>query len=322
MSLNKKLQIMLAANEGPALQDMSLQDARTALEQSFLLRGYPIEHPATIEHRDISGASGNFSLDIYRPQGSTEKLPVLVYFHGGGFVLGGATACDRQSRALSYLLDVAVVFVNYRLAPEHVFPAAVDDAKETINWLLENAESLNLNLQKLITCGESAGGNLAVHAALAANQLAQQDLAAHKVTGTSILYPVTDLRPFYQPGPEYPSLSRYGSGYNLDIAELKWFWQHYLAEDKQAWHPDNSLLLHPQLALLSNTQIFGAECDPLRDMGIAFASKLQELDVAVSLDCLPGMLHSFMFHGSVCPAALRNFYKVVEQIDQQFHSKD
>ena len=324
MSLNPDLQQMLNQNTqaaGPALQDMPLVDARAALRQSFIQRGYPLEHPATIEYLEISTGNANFSIDIYRPINSSETaLPVLLYFHGGGFVLGDAQAYDRQSRAFAYLLKVAVVFVNYRLAPEHRYPAATNDAKEAFNWLASHGSDYNLDPQSVVACGESAGGNLAVHAALHAKALNAKKNRKLNIIATSLIYPVTDLRPFYQSNLQYPSMQNYGSGYNLDIAELNWFWQQYLESDDQANLADNSLILHPQLQCLPNTHIFVAQCDPLRDLGIAFAMKLQELDVNTTIDCLPGMLHSFMFHGGICADALRHFYKVIEIIDGQFRS--
>ncbi|EPJ49046.1 MAG: hypothetical protein OFPI_26410 [Osedax symbiont Rs2] len=324
MSLNPDLQQMLEENsraKGPALQNMPIEEARAALRDSFIKRGYPLEHPADIEHFEISTDSANFSIDIYRPINSRDTaLPVLLYFHGGGFVLGDAQAYDRQSRALAYLLKVAVVFVNYRLAPEHRYPAATNDAREVVNWLAKHGKDNNLNVQKIIACGESAGGNLAVHAALHSSSVNTGKDNKLNIIATTLIYPVTDLRPFYQPNMHYPSMQSYANGYNLDIAELNWFWQQYLEREEQAELADNSLILHPQLQHLPNTQIFVAQCDPLRDLGIAFAMKLQELDVNTSIDCLPGMLHSFMFHGGVCGDALRHFYKVIEKIDAQFHS--
>ena len=321
MSLNIQLQQMLdenASNGGTGLQEMSLQEARDALQQSFRNKGYPIKHPVDIKHYDITGPKGSFSADIYRPLEASaaidSELPVLLYFHGGGFVLGDDAACEMQSRAFAYLLNVAVVFVNYRLAPEHVFPAALDDTKAVVDWLGENAKSLKLDAKKIVTCGESAGGNLATHAAMHANA----EAGKCKAIASTLFYPVTDLRPFYQGTPVYPSMQSYGVGFNLDIAELDWFWQHYLASDDQANHPDNSLLLHDKLGQLANVQIIVAECDPLRDMGLAFATKLQETGVTVHVECLPGMLHSFMFHGAVCAQALRHFYRIVESIDKQF----
>ena len=322
MSLNSDLQQMLdesSRGTGPALQDMPIVDARASLRDSFIKRGYPLEHPADVEHLEINTENANFSIDIYRPVNSSEQeLPVLLYFHGGGFVLGDARAYDRQSRAFAYLLKVAVVFVNYRLAPEHRYPAATNDAREAVNWLARQGQEYHLNVQKIVACGESAGGNLAVHAALHASSAYPEKDQQVNIIATSLIYPVTDLRPFYQSNLQYPSMQSYGHGYNLDIAELNWFWQQYLESDDQADLADNSLILHPQLQRLPNTQIFVAQCDPLRDLGIAFAMKLQELDVNTSIDCLPGMLHSFMFHGGICGDALRHFYKVVEKIDAQF----
>ena len=258
MSLDIQLQKMLDDNAnsgGTGLQEMELAQAREALQQSFLNKGYPIKHPTDKQHHSITGSTGSFSVDIYRPinhsQDTHHALPVLLYFHGGGFVLGDSQACEMHSRAFSYLLNVAVVFVNYRLAPEHVFPAAVNDTKAVVDWLGENARELNLDKQKIVTCGESAGGNLATHAAMYANTPSSAVNHNCKAIASTLFYPVTDLRPFYHDTPVYPSMQNYGVGFNLDIAELNWFWQHYLAFADQAEHPDNSLLLHDQLSQLA-----------------------------------------------------------------------
>jgi len=228
VSLDIQLQKMLDDNAnsgGTGLQEMELAQAREALQQSFLNKGYPIKHPADKQHHIITGPTGVFSVDIYRPinrsQDSHHALPVLLYFHGGGFVLGDSQACEMHSRAFSYLLNVAV-----------------------IDWLGENAHELSLDSQKIVTCGESAGGNLATHAAMYANTPSPSAIHNCKAIASTLFYPVTDLRPFYHDTPVYPSMQNYGAGFNLDIAELNWFWQHYLVSNDQADHPDNSLLLH------------------------------------------------------------------------------
>lgn len=312
MTIHPELSHLLERNRaagGPALQDMALADARDAMRDMFLANGYPIRHPARVEEIPAAATGGQFTVTLYRPEQARDPLPAILYFHGGGYVLGDAATYDTHSRALAYLLGAAVVFVDYRLAPEHPFPAAVEDAQAAIDWLAEAASNLGLDPAKVVVMGESAGGNLAVNAALHAGRT-----GALSLRGATLIYPVTDVRPFAEgaAADRYPSVSRYDRGTNLEGDEMRWFMANYLPDPASIHRPENVLERHPDLGLMPPTRIITAECDPLRDMGLSFASSLIEAGVRTHATCLPGMLHSFMCHGGISGRALRHFFRIVE----------
>lgn len=314
MTIHPDLSRLLERNRasgGPPLQDMPLADARNAMREMFVANGYPVRHPAQIEQISSTATGTNFEATIYRPEHAVGKLPAIIYFHGGGFVLGDAQTYDTHSRALAHLLEAAVIFIGYRRAPEHPFPAAVEDAHAAIDWLGRSALELDIDPARIAVMGESAGGNLAVNAALHAGRT-----AALKLRGATLIYPVTDARPFAEGGPadRYPSLMRYAQGSNLELAEMQWFMANYLPNTNDVQRPENVLELHPDLALMPPTRIITAECDPLRDMGMSFANSLIEAGVATHAECLPGMLHSFMCHGGISGRAFRHFFHIVEML--------
>ncbi|MCO6187880.1 alpha/beta hydrolase [Rhizobium sp. L1K21] len=314
MTMHPDLSRLLERNRasgGPPLQDMDLADARQAMRDMFLANGYPLRHAARVEHISSASTGAHFDATIYRPEHVEGPLPAIVYFHGGGFVLGDAETYDAHSRALAHLLEAAVVFVGYRLAPEHPFPAAIEDAHAVIEWLSRSACELGIDPALIALMGESAGGNLAVNAALHAGRT-----GVLKLRAATLIYPVADARPFASGGQtdRYPSLSRYAQGTNLEHAEMQWFMVNYLPNSADAQRPENVLELHPDLALMPPTRIITAECDPLRDMGLQFANTLMEAGVTTRAECLPGMLHSFMCHGGISGRALRHFFRIVEML--------
>ncbi|KAA0914907.1 alpha/beta hydrolase [Aquicoccus porphyridii] len=320
MTMHPDLTRMMESNRatgGPALQDMAIKDARAAMRDMFLANGYPIRHEAHVTHHTPAETGAKFAASLYRPLHSEGALPALVYFHGGGFVLGDAATYDIHSRALAHLLGVTVVFIEYRLAPESPFPAAVEDACAAMDWLGREAPALEIDPARIAVMGESAGGNLAVNAVIHARKSAALD-----IRGATLIYPVTDARPFADDSrvAAYPSISAYATGTNLDHAEMQWFFDTYLTDPADAARPENALFEHPELALMPTTRIFTAECDPLRDMGMSFAPRLIEAGVSARAECLPGMLHSFMCHGGISGQALRHFFRIVEAISEDFDS--
>ncbi|WP_295808287.1 alpha/beta hydrolase [uncultured Nitratireductor sp.] len=314
MTLDPALRRMLdrsQATGGPPLQEMGLGDARSAMRAMFRNNGYPICHEVDVVHVPAADCLGTFDVHLYRPEGAEEAQPAVVYFHGGGFVLGDAETYDTHSRALAYLTQATVVFIGYRLAPEHRFPAAVEDAARAMDWLAEHGASLGLDLQKMVLMGESAGGNLTVNAALHACRS-----GCISPRSLILIYPVTDMRPFTEADPIYPSVETYAEGMNLDADEMRWFCNTYLKAPDEGELPENTLFFQSDLDLLPPTRIYNAECDPLRDMGLAFASRLIEAGVDARAECLPGMLHSFMCHGGVSSRALRHFFRIVEDASE------
>ncbi|WP_151719745.1 alpha/beta hydrolase [Gemmobacter serpentinus] len=248
--------------------------------------------------------------------GGAGLRPVAIYFHGGGFVLGDADAYDNQSRQLAQQSGVDILFVDYRRAPEARFPCAVADAQAALGWLRENAGALGLDKGRIALCGDSAGANLAISAALAAGR------AGQPVAATVLLYPVTDFRPFTpEGGPDYPSVAAYGDGFFLDTTLMRHFGQLYLRTPQDALDPLASPLLAPDLGLMPPHVVITAGHDPLRDQGHAFHLAAKAAGAASDYICQTGMIHNFMGQGGVSPGAAAAFGEVATELGRRLGAR-
>jgi len=233
----------------------------------------------------FSGPGGPIPVRIYRPLGSApaEVLPVLMYFHGGGWVFGNLDSHDRLCRSLANRARCCVIAVDYRLAPEHRFPAAVEDAIAAIEHAASNAEGLRIDPRRIAAAGDSAGGNLVAVAALHF-----RDQGGPRLALQVLLYPVTDLRM----GSD--AYRRLGSGYLLTAERMRYFARQYLNEpaDAAVWRA--SPLLAPSLADLPPALVITASHDPLVDEGKAYADRLAAEGGRARYTCYAGMIHGFM----------------------------
>ncbi len=268
------------AGDGP-YDDMTLAEARAVARRVSALAG-PGEPVAAVEDRRIPGPGGDLPVRIYAPQ-SDGPLPVLVHFHGGGWVLGDLDSSDVTCRAVANRVPCLVVSVDYRLAPEHKFPAAVDDALAATQWAAAQAASFNGDPTRLAVGGLSAGGTLAAVVALAARDLPGLRLCAQILTA-----PVTDN------AMDTASYQANAEGYGLTRGKMEWFWRQYLAESADGQHPHASPLRAADLRGLPPAFVLTAEYDPLRDEGEAYAQRLRAAGVSVAHRRCLGMVHSFM----------------------------
>jgi len=240
------------------------------------------------------GPAGPIALRLYRPLGSTmeQKLPVLVFYHGGGWVIGDLDTHDTLCRQLANGSGCAVVSVDYRMGPEHRFPAAVDDAIAAAQWVRVNAVSLHLDSSRMAVGGDSAGGNLAAVVAIAAREAKNLPLSSQL-----LIYPATDMRRFA------PSHSENGEGYLLTKNTISYFHDHYIDDDRhdQDWRA--SPLLHDDLSLLPPAFVLTAGFDPLRDEGRQYAEKLSEAGTQSTLVCFERQIHGFVLMGRVLDEA-------------------
>src|SRR5579883_666387 len=258
------------ARAGDLPTNLSPDELRLAYERSRLTL-LPEKPPVAITYQlSIPSDYGPIPARFYRPTKDKRPCPLLVYFHGGGFMLGSLALYDTTCRRLAVSGACAVLSVDYRLAPETQFPGAVLDAYEATRWAAGNAELLNIDPARIMVGGDSAGGNLA--AVVAQMALDSKEFA---VAGQLLIYPMTD-----QSKP-YPSYERNATGYMLTRAALNWFMDNYVPDHEDRKDPMASPMLRPSLKGLPPALIIAAEFDPLVDENEAYARRLKEAGVAV-----------------------------------------
>jgi acetyl esterase len=264
----------------PPLYTLSLGDARAADLSSIRASGGEPEPVHQLVNLTIDGPGGDLPLRLYRPA-RERPLPTLLYFFGGGWVLGTIDTADGISRALANSSGALVAVVGYRLAPEHPFPAAIDDCYAALRWVARHADEIGADPARLAVGGDSAGGNLAAGVAL----LARADGPA--LIGQLLVYPNTDQLA------DDPSMRAADDPYLFNRHSVAWYRQYYLADPGDAASPLASPLRAESLAGLPPALVITAEYDPLRDQGEAYARRLAGDGVEVELSRYPGMAHGF-----------------------------
>lgn len=254
------------------------------------------EPPEMAEIRALvaPGPAGDIPLRLYRPAGSAPgtALPALIYFHGGGWVIGDLESHDVVCRQIANAAQAAVVSVDYRLAPEHKFPAAVEDAIAAVEWIATSAAALGLDPARLAVGGDSAGGNLAIIVSLHA-----RDRGGPALVLQVLIYPATEF------AMSHPSHQRFGEGLMLTRGTMEWFRAHYLRgpADIADWRA--SPLRAASFAALPPALVLIAGCDPLSDEGEDYVGRLRAAGVPVTLTRFEGMIHGFLTMGKMIPAA-------------------
>jgi len=273
---------MMDAQGAPPLEAEDPIEARNSrLEPMKMLGGEP-DALGRVEDLSIPGPGGDLPVRVYASEHGGVR-PALVYFHGGGWVLGSLDTHDAVCRALAKESGAVVISVDYRLSPEHKFPSAVDDAHAATMWVAANAERLGIDARRIAVGGDSAGGNMATVVALRF-----RDAGGPALASQVLLYPVTDLS-----SSETGSYRELADGYFLTRAAMDWFRGHYLASIDHKSHPEVSPLLAPDLSGLPPALVITAEFDPLRDEGEAYAQRLRQAGVPVTATRYPGMIHGF-----------------------------
>jgi acetyl esterase len=297
----------------PDYSQLSVAAARTLYRET---RGNLSPAPsdvARVENLRVPRGSGEILARLYRPIGSDEddRLPALVYFHGGGWTIGDLDTHDVVCRELANLARCAVVSIDYRLAPEHKFPTAVEDAIAATQWVADRASQLGLDPDRIAIGGDSAGGNLAAVAALAARDAGGPQLAMQL-----LIYPATDL------AATSASHHRYAEGYGLTRKAIEWFTANYLrsAADVDDWRA--SPLKASDLSRLPPTYIMTAGFDPLCDEGRAYSDRLHAVGVSVTYECFEGMIHGFITMGGAIAAAHHAMYRAAQGLRLAFASRE
>ena len=258
---------------------------RAGMLRALKVRGAIAGLPNGVETREVPMSSG-LNGRLYKPAGATALLPVLVYAHGGGWVVGSVETHDPFCRLLSEAANVIVLSVEFRLAPEHRFPAALNDMLSAYQWAATHPETFGGDAGRLVLGGDSAGANLA---AVTANRICATGEAS-RPAAQLLLYPVTD-----HPSAGHASYSEIGAAYGLDGSLMRWFWGQY-APDTPPDDPQISPLRLKSVPPLPPTLVATAEYDPLRDEGIAYAEKLKASGVRVAHLHAPDMHHNFPVH--------------------------
>lgn len=265
----------------PPFHEQSVAAARDGIRLLAQMDGSR-EAVARVEDHTVPGPAGDVPVRLYAPA-TAGKPPVLVYFHGGGWVIGGIDTHDAVCRALANRAEAAVASIDYRLAPEHPFPAAVDDCYAATRWIAENAGTFAVDAERVAVGGDSAGGNLAAVVAQLARERGGPWLR-HQV----LVYPATD------PAMDTPSYRENADGYLLTRAAMEWFYGHYLPDPADRTNPLAAPLRATRLGGLPPATVITAEFDPLRDEAEAYAERLREAGVPVDLARYDGMIHGFL----------------------------
>jgi acetyl esterase len=245
---------------------------------------------AEVRNLEASGPNGVIALRLYRPSATqaAEVLPVLVYFHGGGWVIGDLDTHDTLCRSLSNQARCAVVSVDYRMGPEHRFPAAVNDCIAATRWVHDAAAQLGIDSTRLAVGGDSAGGNLAAVVSIDA-----RDHPGPRIVFQLLIYPATNQHR------DAPSHAQNGQGYLLTRDTMDYFAGHYFADKAQYDDWRASPLLHPDLSNLPPSLIVTAGYDPLRDEGAEYAQRLTQAGNRASYVNFPRQIHGFVSMGRI-----------------------
>lgn len=290
-TINPKITALLqdmARQGAPPVQTLAPTAARQTRNPILQhLSGSP-EPVSKVEDRSIPGPGGDLPIRIYTPEGSG-PFPALIFFHGGGYVIGNLDTHDNPCRALANKTPCVVVSVDYRLAPEHKFPAAVEDAYAATQWVATNAGLIGADPDRIAVAGDSAGGNLATVVSMIAENKGGPSLKYQ-----ILVYPITDLS-----NVDTESYHEHGAGYLLTRDGMIYYRDHYIAHANERKDPYASPLLAEDLSGLPPTLLIAAEFDVLKDEGKAYADRLKQAGVPVTYSLYEDMIHAFFNLGGV-----------------------
>jgi acetyl esterase len=300
---------LVAAANLPEYHTLSPADARLAYKKSRRIVCPDPPEVAAVEALAAPGPGGAIPIRAYRAAGTarSERLPALIYLHGGGWTIGDPDTHDVVCRTLANGARCAVFSVDYRLAPEHKFPAAVDDALAAMRWIASEAARLDIDAARVAIGGDSAGGNLATVAALAL-----RDAGGPPLVFQLLIYPATDFHC------RFPSHRENAEGYLLTAKSIAYFAANYLngAHEYDDWRA--SPLYASSLAGLPPALVLTAGCDPLRDEGKAYADRLRDAGVPVEYLNFEGQIHGFIMMGRVIDEANRAVDRCAQALRKAF----
>ncbi|MFO1162935.1 MAG: alpha/beta hydrolase fold domain-containing protein [Reyranellaceae bacterium] len=285
---------LLARSGQPSIHQLTVREARTESDGVMPLLGGRPAPVGEIVDRTIVGPAGRLRVRLYRPAGSVARLlPTILYFHGGGWVMGSLEGYDLVCRYFCARSGCALIAVDYRLAPEHKFPAAIEDSVAAFRWLAAEATTLGIDPARIVLAGDSAGANLA---AVAARLLREEP---RPPCLQWLIYPATDL------ACRSPSYASCGEGFLLTRADMEWVRGHYLNSPAEIDDPRASPIKAPDLAGLPPALVYTAGFDPLRDEGQAYAERLSAAGVKTIHREFDSLIHGFAGMRGVLQAAAR-----------------
>jgi acetyl esterase len=307
MALDPIIAALLEASKGqPSVEELPVTEARAAMEARVAPLRALAPEVAEVADRNIEGPGGALRLRLYRPDGAG-PFPVIVYIHGGGWVLCSLETHDNVCRHLCAGTGALVVSVDYRLAPEHRFPAALDDTMAALRWVAEHAGAFGGDPARVAIAGDSAGGNLAAAAALRA-----RDERGPALVGQLLVYPVTDY-----PADAMASYAENSEGYGLTRASMEHYWREYLGE-APADAPYAAPLRAADVAGLPPAFVITAQYDVLRDEGEAYAGKLQAAGVPVEVGRYDGVNHGFFSMAGMVDGGTRAMRDACDWLSARF----
>lgn len=288
---------LLAAHPRPAFTNDTIAELRPLAAPGMAMLEPPVGELAVMRDLVIPGPACDLPARLFDARAEREPGPVVVFFHGGGFVIGDVDTHASMAAEIARGLDLPVVSVWYRLAPENPWPAAPDDAEAAARWVAANGAALGREITGLVTCGDSAGGDLAVVTAMALRDVP----AAAPVVLQVGLYPSVD------PDGDYPSRQQFSDGYGLDSVSMAWYRASYAA-DPTHWR--TAPVLHDQTGM-PPTLIATASLDPLRDSGRAYAAKCIAVGVRTTYVEMEGTIHGFAGYRRLVPSAQTDLARVL-----------
>ncbi len=272
---------LMAERDVPPMHTLSPEQNRLALQRSVKRMNIPPPEVAQVNDRRIPVQDGEIGIRVYAPE-SAGPLPIFVYFHGGGFIMGDPDIVDAPLRVLANSVPALVISVDYRLAPEYKFPTAVEDCYAALKWAYKNARALGADPARIAVGGDSAGGNLA-----AVTSLLARDREGPPLCAQVLLYPVTDQLN------DYPSKHVFAAGYFISAADIARLKSYYFRTEEDRAHIYASPMLAKDLGRLPDALVVTAGYDPLHDEGEAYAKRLGEAGVKIDYHCYTGMIHGF-----------------------------
>ena len=311
MPVDPQMQAVIerAAKAGlPAYHTLSAAEARRLYKETRGALYPPVPAVEAVRELAAPGPAGPIPLRLYRGLGTAAgtALPLLVYFHGGGWTVGDLDTHDIVCRTLANRVRCAVIAVDYRMGPEHKFPAAVEDCIAATLWVAERGAALGVDAARIAVGGDSAGGNLAAVVAISL-----RDAGGPPLVFQALVYPATDQRM------DSASHAKFGEGYLLTRSNMLWYRDNYLSPaDYEDWRA--SPIRAADLARLPPAHIITAGYDPLVDEGRAYSDRLVAAGVPVLYECFEGMAHGFLTMGGVVAAANHALYRLGQSLAQAF----